>query len=63
MKNKQKLWRRKAADVKARAIAEGKHERGNRYGKAYRNVMASFGKVSVVPPLTAKLLARLPKTT
>lgn len=54
-----KQWRREAAAVKRRAISGGNHIRGQRYGKALRDVRRGAQvQGGMVYPLLAALLIR-----
>lgn len=58
-----KQWRREAAKVKALAIKNGTHEKGNRYGKMLRDTRRGTQvQGGLVSPLLAALLDRFARS-
>lgn len=56
MRNKQKLWRRAAASIKRQMIADGKHIRGQRYGRVARRIQAAAPTILPVPSILFQVL-------
>lgn len=58
MTNKQKAWRRAAADAKRSAVAAGSHVKGARYGKIIRNFTRQMANLKAKPSDLFMNLAR-----